>query len=259
MPVLTGVDLLGIQGYVFGSNRLRDAIGASPLVHWATSPDGALAGLTMAHPLLAAGGNALLEFPDLTAARRFATQYSRRLYDRAPGLDAAVAHRTFEQGDLAAAVNALQVDLARAKTERQPSTPQLGLGITAACRETGLAAHGFDAKDPSDPHAPLSRSILAKRDSFREERESGHWQRLLALAPSFAGKAPRFPDDLDHLGRTAGELSMVGVVHIDGNGVGSKIKDWLHDCADDDAVRAGYQQWSPALNQLGVFHLCWHC
>lgn len=252
MPILTGVDLLGIQRYVFGSNRLRDAIGASPLVEWATSPDGALAGLTADPPLLAAGGNVLLEFPDLEAAKRFGASYSRRLYDKTPGLDAAVAHRAFKQGQLARAVQALQVELARTKTERQPGAPLLGLGVTAACRETGLPAHGFDHQDPSDPDAPLSRSILAMRRATRDQRAGARWTHLLEQAPVIGGKRPSFPDDLDHLGRTTGELSLFGVVHVDGNDVGSKIKAWLQNCLDDDAVRAGYRQWSPALDHMAA-------
>jgi len=34
MPVLTGIDLLGIQDYIFASNRLRDVLAASWMVEY---------------------------------------------------------------------------------------------------------------------------------------------------------------------------------------------------------------------------------
>ncbi len=40
MPVLTLVDILGIQRFVFASNRLRDVVGGSQLVNECCSPEG---------------------------------------------------------------------------------------------------------------------------------------------------------------------------------------------------------------------------
>jgi hypothetical protein len=61
--------------------------------------------------------------------------------------------------------------------------------------------------------------------------------------------------ELDDLGRTMGDTSLIGVVHVDGNGVGAKIKDWLQqqdeNDASDEAVRRGYQEWSQAIDRLG--------
>jgi len=139
VPVLTAVDVLGVQRYVFASNRLRDAVAASWLVHWATAADGALHG-TDGDILLASGGNAVVRFADIDAARSFAARYTRRLYDDAPGLDVVVTHRGYEEGGLAGALERILVDVARAKLERVPSTPQLGISVTAPCRITGLPA-----------------------------------------------------------------------------------------------------------------------
>ncbi|NWG76098.1 MAG: hypothetical protein HXY24_16115, partial [Rubrivivax sp.] len=59
MPVLTGIDVLGIQRYVFASNRLRDSVSASWLVHRATACDGALDS-SGGDVLQASGGGAIL-------------------------------------------------------------------------------------------------------------------------------------------------------------------------------------------------------
>lgn len=245
MPVLTGIDVLGVQRYVFASNRLRDAVAASWIVHWATASDGALAG-SGGEVLLASGGNAILRFADLERAREFTARYTRRLHDDAPGLEVAVAHRSYAPRGLAKALEHLQIDLARAKLERVPSAPQFGLSVTAACRITGLPATGFD---PQDPTIPLSRMVLRWRESDVRERALGRWQSFLE------GARVAFPSEIDDMGRTRGDTSLLGVVHIDGNGIGQRIAEWLGTCREksrtDDEVHAQIRAWSAALDEAG--------
>src|ERR1700721_2543680 len=124
MPVLTAIDVLGIQSYVFASNRLRDVVGASYLVEWATSRDGGLRldndGVPTPEIIVAAGGNAILRFGTPDAARQFVLSYSRRLLEQTPGLDVAIAHQSYDNGKLAHGLLALQVELAKAKLNRRP-------------------------------------------------------------------------------------------------------------------------------------------
>jgi hypothetical protein len=255
VPVLTAVDLLAIQGFVFSSNRLRDVVGASELVTQAAS-DAVLVGeLGAPDVLVAAGGNAVLRFPGSEEARAFAGRYTRWLLERAPGLEAAVAHRPFREGELAAALLALQVDLARARAERRPSVPLLGLGVTAACRDTGQPAVYLDGPGP---RLPRSRLV---REARRAVLASGaRWQRLLdALVPAVPLQLG-FPSELDHLRRppagssSSDDRSLIGVVHVDGNGVGGRIAAWLTERADageaDATVAAQYREWSTALTEL---------
>ncbi len=252
VPCLTGVDVLGVQRFVFASNRLRDVVGASHLVHEATSRAGeAIA--TLAPPgqvLVATGGNAVLEFTGVDGereARGFAARYSRWLLERAPGLEVAVAHHPYAQGELAAALRALQVRLERAKVERVPSVPLGGLGVTASCRQTGGPAAGVDTDDPS---VPLSAAMLAARAG--RERAAARWQPFLGRATA-ALRVPGsvdFPDELEEF-RSRGELSMVAIAHLDGNGVGVRIASLLRDFEEqglpDGQVRERYQAVSRAL------------
>lgn len=248
MPVLTAVDVLGVQRFVFASNRLRDAVTGSWLVHWGTTTDGALEKLVKrSQVLMAGGGNVVLEFDDPGDARAFAAAYTRRLHDEAPGLETAIAHREFERGKLARALQEIQLELARVKTERIPAAPQLGLSVTAPCRETGLPAAGFAAGDQA---APLALSILKRRG--RESPANGRWNEFLVKARQdvFA-----FPLELDRLGRSFGDTSLIGIVHLDGNGVGEKIGKWLEERvengADDGSVRREYRDWSGGIDSLG--------
>jgi len=247
MPVLTAIDVLGIQRYVFASSRLRDSVSASWLVHRATAGDGAL-DRSGGDVLQASGGGAILSFPDEARARDFAARYTRLLYEEAPGLEVAVVHRAHALGELAAAIDQLQVDLAVAKLERAPTVPQLGLSVTAPCRITGLPATGFD---PQDPTVPLSRMVLRWRDRNVHKHATGRWETFL---DANAGCA--LPPEIDDMGRTRGETSLVGVVHVDGNGIGKQITSWLRRCVNegrpDDTVRSDLTGWSSALDALGA-------
>lgn len=246
MPVLTGIDVVGVQRYVFASNRLRDAVAASWLVHWATAVDGALQE-SGGDVLLASGGNAIVRFADLGRARDFLAQYTRRLYDDAPGLEVVVAHRAFDDGGLASALGRLQVDLARAKFERIPSAAQLGLSVTTACHITGLPAAGVD---PQDASIPLSRMVLRWRDGDLRERAMGRWNAFVEAPHRFS-----LPPEIDDMGRTRGDTSLVGVVHIDGNGIGERIAAWQRQCVEtsrsDDAVGNELRAWATALDTAG--------
>jgi hypothetical protein len=243
MPVLTGIDVLGVQRYVFASNRLRDAVAASWLVHWATGADGALHE-SGGDVLLASGGNAILCFPDRGRAHEFVTRYTRRVYDDAPGLEVVVAHEPFHNGGLATALGRLQVKLANSKLERTPATPLLGLSVTAGCDITGLPATGID---PLDARKPLSRMVLRWRDRDVHARAIARWDEFLDAGAGFA-----LPPEIDDMGRTRGDTSLIGVVHIDGNGIGERIATWQRQCVEtsrsDDAVGSELRGWAAALD-----------
>jgi len=247
MNVLTAVDLLGIQRYVFSSNRLRDVAGASYLVNDAVSRDGAIAECdARANRIVGGGGNAILEFAGHAAAAEFAGRYSRWLIDCAPGLEAIIAHEPIKTG-IADALAALFARVASAKSARTPSAPLLGLGVTAACRSTGLPAEGLDRRDG----APVSRAVRLIREASDEVRF--HWDGQLLANVEKGGGDHEFPLDLDALGRSSGDTSLIAVVHIDGNGVGARIQRWLKAASDvsDDVVRQQYKEWSGAIDDLG--------
>ncbi len=249
MPVLTGIDIIGIQGYVFASNRLRDVISASWLVHWATANDGALAEVGTGEEMeviLAGGGNAILKLEDEASAYRFAACYSRLIYDEAPGLELVVAHYPYKYGHLAEAIGELQKALSVAKLERKPSIPQLGISVTASCQVSGLPASGLD---PQDKRTPLSRMVLRWRDEHVRIKTRRRWE---AYLPEECGCL--FPEELDKIGRTAGERSLIGVVHVDGNGMGKAIGNWLSTCIkkkqSDDEVKKQLNEWSGAIDKI---------
>jgi hypothetical protein len=249
VPVLTAIDLLGIQEFIFGSNRLRDAVAASQAIRLICSDDseGWLAELKgPGSILLSGGGNALLEFPDLAGAHRFAASFSRRLYDHLPALGAVIVHRAFQPGSLAEAIDRVYTDAAVAKTQRLDGPATQGWGVTAACARTGQVATGTDPDDGSQPVSATLRELQSFLPSANRR-----WERFLPTEP----EALAFPLELDHLGRSTGERSFLAVVHIDGNRIGAKISKWLKGAAtrglSDAKVKQAYRDWSSALDRIG--------
>lgn len=239
-PMLTLVDLAGIQRWVFAGNRLVDIAGASTLVERAIATAEDLAG---SNALVAAGGNVVCRFADLAEARSFATRFTRWLVDQAPGLEATIVHQALD-GGLARSLSDGLASLARAKGRRATSSGLLGLGVTASCRQTGQVAVAVDAQDK----VPIGAQVKGARAAG-----TVIWDHLLTQS-STRGFRCVFPVLHDRLvGRTEGDRSRLAVVHVDGNGIGDLAQRWLERCLDeercDDEVAREYGRWSEGLRQ----------
>lgn len=255
MPVLTAIDILGVQSYIFASNRLRDVIGASYLVEWATSQTGALSfdALNVPNPKIisAAGGNAILRFETIDSAHQFVMYYSRRLIEKAPGLEVAFAHQLYENGKLARGLLSLQIELAKSKLRRRPHAPQLGISVIQPCAITGLPASDRDRQSNNEW---VSSRIAKIREANTVKKTFNRWEPF--LPSDLFGHKACFPVVFDDMGRTYGDTSLIGVIHIDGNGIGKRIQRWLIKKLDntsmsDETLIAEYFEWSEALKKLG--------
>lgn len=251
------VDTTGIQAYVFGSNRLRENVGASYLVSQATgrwvleAVQQAVATRHNVHDvergvlddrgiedgldievIYAGGGNTLMLVKDGHAgARSIVSALSRRLLTDAPGLDLAIGEADLDWDaprGLMAAQDAAVRDLDRRKGSGRRSAPLLGLGVSAACRSTGLPAAGFTRGYRDEAGYPASATVLAK-DGVRNQVDRA----LSAVLPVPNGY--RYPLEFDMLGRTRGESSFLAVVHADGNGLGQRLRAIRHPDNRDQA------------------------
>lgn len=253
--VVTVLDTVGIQSYIFGSNRLRENVGASFLVSLATDnwvreilrelqteqswriqiPDDQNPqerpyiedGELQAELVYAGGGNTVLIFQTLDLAKAFARKLSRKILEDAPGINLVVAHREFNwDSDRLYKIiqDMMRNDLNRAKQGRVPSSPLLGLGVTAACRSTQLAAIGISGepkhKMPSDQPYPISSEISAKLVAV----EPANQQLENFILDPKKPKRLEIPLDFDDLGRSEGESSYIAIVHADGNNMGKRFQ-----------------------------------
>lgn len=263
---LTALDMTGIQPYIFGSNRMRENVGASALVEQAiqlwpleilaktmrlksnitkvAELDGELSpdlwierdGLA-AEVLLRGGGNVQILFASREDAHTFANHYSRRLLTEAPGLQAAIAHVpvVWDQPEqsLRDALRALGNILAQQKATRIYSTPLLGLGVTVDCESSGLPANGFDpfylqkVKREEQRYRAVSAAILAKVDQVHQNQSR---DRLEELIPAFKENDIEFwynPEQDDEPGEDD-EGRYLAVVHADGNSMGARFQEILN-------------------------------
>jgi hypothetical protein len=248
MPVLTAIDVLGVQRYIFATNRLRDIAAASWLVDWAVGEDGALkeVGTRPKDILFAGGGNALLLFHTLSDAKEFAEQYSKKLYLNAPDLEVALVHREYESGRLAYTLQGIQKELVFKKMSRKPNTPLLGISVTANCSQTGLPAVA------TDKGMPISRRVQVFNDCWNKLAKK--WRALLDGTENVT-----FPTELDKLGRTHGDTSFLAVVHMDGNQIGQKLQNWFKTVVAENISDQGliekYRTISESLDEAATLAL----
>lgn len=296
----TVIDTSGIQPYIFGSNRLRENIGASYLVNQATGAwvKEALSALSdalkkeqaanydiyippetasetppkihqdsriVAELIYTGGGNAIAVFRTLDYAKHFTQILSQRVLHEAPGLTLSVAHQDFnwdEKESLFKTIEQLRRQLEYDKPPKAPSSPLLGLSVTADCTSTRLVAVGMSNEfgAPADSAYLVSREVQEKLKAVDSNRRYHHQmpdpanQRLQeslgTISPEFANLY-QFPKDVDDLGRSRGESSYIAVVHADGNSMGERFKQCGEGKSNLDYVTA-IGKLSRSVNHAGI-------
>ncbi|HMQ32499.1 MAG TPA: hypothetical protein PKD53_17335 [Chloroflexaceae bacterium] len=277
---LTIIDTIGIQDYIFASNRLRENLGASELVERAVrewvwkalptpnnvEPSGAIlderrieADATLqAELLLQGGGNAVVLFRTRELAVAMVGRLSRRLLSHAPGLSIAVAHIPFTWdaalGGEGGALDTLYKTLARAKQVRPVGAPLLGQSVTLECRSTGLPAVAYARAqgDDDDEERPASADVLSRIDP---EVIEGARRRLAAILPPAVMDRYALPDRFDDLGRSEGVQSYLAVVHADGNGVGERFTRLTLGRTDNRAQITALRTLSRRVDEAGKLAL----
>lgn len=276
---VTVLDTTGIQPYIFGSNRLRENIGASYLVSQATdnwtrealeklktdikqevytfnpekhSPDAKPRieddGLA-AELIYAGGGNTVLLFSDKQYALQFTQILSKRILEESPGINLVSVHKEFDwdhQSLYEVVQDLMKNDLDTKKRSRIPSAPLLGLGVTATCRSTQLVAVGMSDKFEDDEPYLISREIQKKLDAVRFANRQLRERLLNKSSENY-----EFPLRTDYMGRSIGDSSYVAVIHADGNGMGKRFQKFGKDKCNRDYI-IDMRKLSHSVNQAGI-------
>lgn len=250
---LSIIDVSGVQRFIFGSNKLKEQIGASALVRQLTETW--IRGTIAAHSgtvIVAGGGNVLFESTSIDTAKQVVRQASTTALTRTPGLDLYAAHVQLTDGLAVGgprgAYTHLFQELGRQKQYRRSSDMAYGWGVTAECAATGAPAVAYD----SDEGRVISAELVAKLVGTQQAQS--YLERLLETIPD----RERFtvPTDFDDLGRTAGEQSQIAIVHADGNGFGQRFRGLVEqahfaDPAQNDACLMALRELSDAIEKAG--------
>jgi hypothetical protein len=270
------IDTTGIQSYVFGSNRLRENIGASYLLSQATGDwvEEILeniennVGVPKAQQKLpiessnlpaelvyAGGGNAMVIFRTHDFAIKFARKLSKKVLHDAPGVNLVIAHAEFDwdAGSLYEVVQKLMKnELERKKYSRIPSAPLLGLGVTTTCTSTQLPAISrsdepqYKMPEESKPYL-VSRETGAKLQVVNDANVN---LKKEIFQPEIL-KEYKIALDFDDFGRTEGESSYLAIVHADGNSMGKRFQKIGEGKCDREYIN-DLRSLSESVNQAGI-------
>lgn len=273
---VTVIDTTGKQNYIFNTNRLRENIGASFLlsqatkewvediletnfgVHKTRQKDPIDTSGLNAEVIYANGGNALIVFKSREIAIKFTRILSKKVLTEASGVNLLVAHADFDwdKDNLYEIVEDLKKnEIERQKYERIHSAPLLGLGVTASCNSTQLPAVDISDRDKEinddDDEGKESYLISTEAKQKLKAVKKANQKLQEILSEVVDENIYQFPYRTDNLGRSQGESSYVAVVHIDGNGMGDRFKNYGKDRENRDYINA-MRDFSESVEKAGI-------
>lgn len=230
--ILAIYDITGIQRYVFSSNRMKENVGASLAVELALSEwlpaaiNAALPGAYVvwdggspfrlptadakASVVYIGGGNAMVLYCDHEAYQQVNQKFNLMLLEKTAGeLSYAVSWIKITDPAPAVQIKDLFHRLMLAKSRLEPAIPLPGIAITREGASDSLPAVVFKENEYRSQNAHTKIDLSQGRAGQLGQK----------LGTQFA-----FPKLLDDLGMVEGE-NYIAVVHIDGNDMGSLIKD----------------------------------
>ncbi len=221
MAILTVIDTTGTQSYIFGSNRLRESIGASEIVARATTrwvfdviksfenENGWMHNLKsseemnpfdeideneienlQAEVIYCGGGNGFILFDTFDNAKEFSKKYTGKLLKDAPNFQVVIAHSdcdgfSLDENKLTiiGILDSLMKKLNRKKANRDISTPLLGLAVSAQCVSSGGVAVAQPIPRLIDIRENLpEEAIIALEDKYKHNYLSAETLAKLAFA-----------------------------------------------------------------------------
>lgn len=260
MPFLAMYDMIGIQDFIFSSHKMKENVGASNIVasvlrnflpeaikeicagncivDWKEIPESNFQMPTnnslQTEIIYIGGGNALVAYRDKATYKKVNEKLSEKMLKVFYNLKYMAACRETEFDDFQKDREELSNALKEKKENFIHTTPLLGIAITKEGKTDGYpASHRVIDNEIEEGDEFISSSAHFKRCSAKDDI----FQEILLEHPQYA-----FPKELDELGQREGE-DHIAFVHIDGNGMGEYIKNFLEASPE-------YSEAIPTLRKL---------
>ncbi len=202
------------QNYIFNSNKLVECVGASLIIRDLTENFNEYK-LKEDNFIIRGGGKTLYLFETEKESEEFIRDYSLNVIKDYPGLELFMVKQNFDikRDSIKEVINQIYRKLEEKKGSRLYAGNQIGFGIERECTSTKYPAAGYYEEDNEKRY--ISSEVIVKR-KIGKENDKDFFDNLIPKGYVFSKK-------MDDLVKDSSK-SYVAVVHIDGNGMGKKIK-----------------------------------
>ncbi len=265
--VLAFYDVMGIQNFIFSTNKLKENIGSSNIVQDILSVHlkdilnnvnnnfivfedlhdrtNFLEDKYDALIVYIAGGNAFIIFNKLETAKRVSYELSKKILIETGGLlNLAVAYKETDFHAFKEDYHELTLQIDINKFEFIRTQPLLGIGITKQEQSSGLPTQLLIKTEEDGEETVEFVSYPSYRKRYSADKTHYELEYLGELKNRF-----RFPRSIDELGQKKGE-NYIAVVHIDGNEIGNTKHELLNGITDSYEALAMLYNFSKKLNSI---------
>ncbi|MDR0501164.1 MAG: hypothetical protein LBG97_08015 [Coriobacteriales bacterium] len=214
-----------------------------------------LGGAGVAKKVYSGGGGFLLEFKNREKAIAWNKAHSRAILENYPGIQyVSVVEDDANLGQgIRERIKILREKIAEKKNSRDFSFKLTGLGVEEPCIITGDPADAYGHPNTDGKESNVSKELVVKQCEY-DIGVAKYYESLLSKGFTFpnekkVGRAKKFGE---FIGNSDGERSLIGLVSIDGNKMGKKIKQWLDNAEDlnDDEYIKRYNDFTGALDKV---------
>ncbi|TXT67218.1 MAG: hypothetical protein BAJALOKI1v1_150017 [Promethearchaeota archaeon] len=246
-------DVMGIQNFIFSTNKLRDNLGSSTIVENILKEDlknnviNSYDHLILDYKkydnpsdfklddiekdpivIYIAGGNALLFFKDKERIKETTKKLTQQLVLKTGNLlSIAMACKKINPNDFLGDYDEIDRLIEKNKREKIQSMPLLGIAITKEEFSTGLPAqYCIKYADKPDLEYVSYSTILKRKSSYETTYEKKYLEDNEYIKDRKLKFKYKFPRNIDYLCQIEGQND-IAVIHIDGNDMGRKRKTFL--------------------------------
>lgn len=200
------------QEYIFKSNKLKEAVGASLIIKGLSENINDLGvNLKEENFIVRGGGKTIYSFDNDLECKEFVKNMSIKILKEYPGLEVFFVTEKYDHQkvEVQKVIENLYKKLEKKKAMRSNSAIQIGFGIEVPCESTGMPAseNSENNKICSEIYLKRKRANKVQKDEFKSVIPLGY--DLVVEMSDLINKE---------------EKNYISVVHIDGNAMGKKVR-----------------------------------